>query len=153
MRRARAPATARVRRPRRRRRAAKPQHDPQQRRQLRGDARVRKRPMFGYHLKIALKSLTRNPILTTLLIAGIRLVFGDFFDMFNIKFRYGGPWTKAADAKPEQVVVIDDDTNQKLFGGANSVGKMIRVGRKRDFRVVGVMAPWRPAMRIFDLTR
>jgi putative ABC transport system permease protein len=83
----------------------------------------------------------------------IRLVFGDFFDMFNIKFRYGGPWTKAADAKPEQVVVIDDATNQKLFGGANSIGKTIRIGRRRDYRVVGVMAPWRPAMRIFDLTR
>src|ERR1041385_4837830 len=29
--------------------------------------------MFGYHIKIALKSLRRNPILTTLLIAGIAI--------------------------------------------------------------------------------
>jgi putative ABC transport system permease protein len=82
----------------------------------------------------------------------IRLVFSDFFDMFRAPFRYGGPWTKAADAKPEQVVVIDDATNQTLFGGANSVGKIVRIGT-RDYRVTGVLAPWRPPLRIFDLTR
>lgn len=82
----------------------------------------------------------------------VRLVSGDFFDMFEMRFRYGGPWTKAADAKPEQVAVIDDATNTKLFGGADSVGRTVRMG-ERDYRIVGVLAPWRPAMRIFDLTR
>jgi putative ABC transport system permease protein len=82
----------------------------------------------------------------------IRLVFTDFFEMFNFPFRFGGPWPKSADAKPDQVVVIDDATNQKLFRGENSVGRMVRIGR-RDFRVTGVLAPWRPPMRVFDLTR
>ena len=82
----------------------------------------------------------------------IRLVFGDFFEMFNMPFRFGGPWPKDADLKPEQVAVIDDATNQRLFGGENSVGRTIRMG-ERDYRVVGVLEPWRPAMRIFDLTR
>lgn len=203
--------------------------------------------MFSYHLKIALKSLRRNPILTALLIAGIalgicvstafvtlrhmytqdplpgksdkvhyvrldtwgkghwwndeegsvpdqityrdargllsspvpvrqtptfitslfvypdpkvakpfqpqiRLAMSDLFDMFNMPFRYGGPWTKAADAKPEQVAVIDDATNQRLFGGENSVGKTIRIG-ERDYRITGVLAPWRPAVRLFELSR
>jgi putative ABC transport system permease protein len=67
-------------------------------------------------------------------------------------FRYGGPWTKEADAKPEQVVVIDHETNEKLFGGANSVGKMVRI-EERDYGVVGVLAPYRPSMRWWELNR
>lgn len=84
--------------------------------------------------------------------ANVRLVFSDFFDMFNVPFEYGSGWNKAADAKPEAVVVIDHDTNQKVFGGGNSLGKTIRLDQ-RDFRVVGVLKPWRPAIRPFELNR
>jgi putative ABC transport system permease protein len=82
----------------------------------------------------------------------IRVATSDIFEMFKMPFHYGGPWTKAADAKPEQVVVIDDATNHKLFGGEDSVGKTIRIG-ERDYRVVGVLGPWRPAVRLFELNR
>lgn len=82
----------------------------------------------------------------------VRLVFADFFDIFELPFRYGGPWTKAADAKPEQVVVIDDETNQKVFGGENSVGRTLRL-EDRDYRVVGVLAPFRPPVRLWELGR
>lgn len=82
----------------------------------------------------------------------VRLASSDFFDMFELKFQYGGPWTKAADAKPEQVVVIDEETNRKLFGGENSVGKLVRL-ESRDFRVVGVLAPYRPPLRYWELSR
>ena len=82
----------------------------------------------------------------------VRFVMSDFFDMFRVPFRYGGPWTKAADARPEQVVVIDDATNQKLFGGENSVGRTVRL-EDRDYTVVGVMAPWRPPLRLVELSR
>lgn len=82
----------------------------------------------------------------------VRLVSSDFFDMFRMPFQYGGPWTKSADEKPGQVVVIDDATNRKLFGGIDSVGRTLRM-EERDYRIVGVLAPWRPAMRVFDLTR
>jgi putative ABC transport system permease protein len=84
--------------------------------------------------------------------ADVRLTFNNLFDMFDMPFRYGGPWSEEADKKPEQVVVIDHETNQKLFGGANSVGKMVRI-EERNFRVVGVLAPWRPAFRWFELYR
>jgi putative ABC transport system permease protein len=84
--------------------------------------------------------------------ADVRLAFADFFDIFDIPFRYGGPWTKDADAKPEAVVVIDHDTNEKLFRGQNSVGKTVRI-EDRNFRVVGVLAPYRPAMRWWELNR
>lgn len=84
--------------------------------------------------------------------ADIRLAFSDFFQIFDLPFRYGGPWTKAADAKPEQVVVIDHDTNEKMFGGTNSVGKTVRI-EERNFRVVGVLEPYRPSMRWWELNR
>jgi putative ABC transport system permease protein len=79
----------------------------------------------------------------------VRLVFGDFFGMFDVPFLYGGPWDKNADAKPEAVVVIGKELNDKLFGGANSVGKTVRLG-ERDFKIAGVMDEWRPAVRFFD---
>lgn len=84
--------------------------------------------------------------------AMVRLVGSDFFPMFEVPFQYGHGWDKHADATAEQVVVIDNATNQKLFGGANSVGKHLRVG-SRDFTIVGVLAPWRPFIKMFDLTQ
>jgi len=84
--------------------------------------------------------------------ADVRLTFGDLFEMFNVPFQYGGPWTKAADAKPEAVAVIDHNTNEKVFRGENSVGRSIRL-EDRWYRVVGVLAPWRPAYRLFELNR
>jgi putative ABC transport system permease protein len=80
----------------------------------------------------------------------VRLCFTDFFTMFDVPFAYGGPWDRRADAKAEQVVVLSDTINQKLFGGANSVGKRIRID-DRDFTVVGVLKPWRPFIRMYDL--
>ncbi len=82
----------------------------------------------------------------------VRIVTSDFFPMFAVPFQYGHGWDKGADAKAEQVIVIDNATNQKLFGGANSVGKRLRVG-SRDFTIVGVLAPWRPFIKMYDLTQ
>jgi putative ABC transport system permease protein len=84
--------------------------------------------------------------------AHVRLAMSDFFEIFRLPFRYGGPWSKSADAKPEAVAVIDHETNEKLFGGENSVGKQIRL-EDRYFRIVGVLAPYRPALRIWELDR
>src|SRR5947209_807363 len=81
----------------------------------------------------------------------IRLVFSDFFPMFDIPFQYGSGWDKAADAKPESVIVIDAAMNQKLFGGGNSVGKTVRIA-DRNFKVAGVISPeWRPGYRYYDI--
>jgi putative ABC transport system permease protein len=82
----------------------------------------------------------------------VRVVFADFFTMFNVPFQYGGGWDKTADAKPEQVIVIDQNTNQKLFAGANSVGRTVRL-EDRNYRVVGVLAPWNPPLRFYDPTQ
>ncbi len=81
----------------------------------------------------------------------VRLAFSDFFPMFDVPFRYGSGWDKAADAKPEAVVVISHALNARLFGGHDSVGRTIRIA-DREFRVAGVLAPWRPQIRFYDLT-
>ena len=82
----------------------------------------------------------------------VRFCFSGFFAMFDVPFAYGGPWDKRADEKAEQVIVIDDATNQKLFGGVNSVGKRVRID-DREFTVTGVMKPWRPFILMYDLTQ
>ena len=84
--------------------------------------------------------------------AEVRMAFSDFFTIFDLPFQYGGPWTKASDAKPEQVVVIDHDTNVKLFGGIDSVGKTVRI-EERNYRVAGVLKPYRPSLRWWELNR
>src|SRR5947209_11620915 len=81
----------------------------------------------------------------------VRLVNSDFFGVFQVPFEYGRPWDRTADAKAEQVLVIDHGTNEKLFGGANSVGRRLRLGN-REFTIVGVLAPWRPFVKMYDLT-
>jgi putative ABC transport system permease protein len=79
-----------------------------------------------------------------------RLTTKDFFPMFDVPFRYGGGWDAKADADGEPVVVLSHETNEKAFGGENSVGRMVRLD-SRDYRVVGVLKPWEPAPKFYDL--
>ena len=81
---------------------------------------------------------------------GLRLVTADFFPMFAVPFRYGGPWSREADAGREAVAVISSALNDRLFGGADSVGRTIRL-ENRELRVIGVLGPWRPRVRAFAL--
>lgn len=81
----------------------------------------------------------------------VRLAHADFFQMFEVPFRYGGPWTREADEKVEPVVVLSEALNERIFGGRNSVGQTLRV-ETRDFRIVGVLAGWQPSIRMYDLT-
>jgi putative ABC transport system permease protein len=67
-----------------------------------------------------------------------------------VPFRYGAGWGKEADRGPEPVVVLAYETNQRLFGGEDSVGRTLRI-EARDFRVVGVLEPWRPIPRFYDI--
>lgn len=82
----------------------------------------------------------------------IRVVDADFFPMFAVPFAFGSGWDRAADSKPEQVVVLSEGMNERLFGGENSVGRTVRL-EDRDFTVVGVLDAWRPSIRLYDMTQ
>jgi len=74
----------------------------------------------------------------------------DFFPMFDVPFRYGRGWSAADDEARSRVAVISSDLNEKLFAGANSVGRTLRL-RGKDVRIVGVLAPWRPSPLFYDV--
>lgn len=82
----------------------------------------------------------------------VRLTGSDFFPMFNVPFRYGSGWSREANAKPEQVAVISSELNDRLFGGADSVGRKVRI-EERDFTVAGVLGDWRPPVLFYDMTQ
>lgn len=81
----------------------------------------------------------------------VRAATMDFFPMFDVPFKYGGPWSALDDEAHAAVVVIAKDTNDRLFGGANSVGKTIRLDNE-PYTVAGVLDDWRPLPRFYDLT-
>lgn len=83
-------------------------------------------------------------------LAKVRVTYDDFFPMFDVPFQYGGPWDKAADAGAQQLVVLSQATNEKLFGGANSVGRTVTLDNRR-FQVVGVLKRWNPIPKFYDL--
>jgi putative ABC transport system permease protein len=79
-----------------------------------------------------------------------RATYTDFFPMFQVPFRYGAPWSAADDENHADVVVISPELNDKIFGGANSVGKTVNLDG-HDYRVVGVTQHWSPTPKFFDL--
>jgi putative ABC transport system permease protein len=79
-----------------------------------------------------------------------RLTTRDFFPMFDTPFRFGGGWDAKADRDGEPVVVLSHETNEKAFGGENSVGRTLRLD-SREYRVIGVLRPWEPAPKFYDL--
>jgi putative ABC transport system permease protein len=82
--------------------------------------------------------------------AQLRVTTHEFFPMFDVPFQYGQGWDTAADEGPQPVVVLNHETNQKVFGGENSVGRTVKLG-KIEYRVVGVLRPWAPSPKFFDL--
>lgn len=79
-----------------------------------------------------------------------RVTTADFFDMFDVPFRYGGGWKSAADTGPEPVIVLSAEMNEHFFGGADSVGRTIRWD-DREYRVIGVLDHWHPAPKFYDV--
>jgi len=79
-----------------------------------------------------------------------RVTTSDFFAMFDVPFLYGGGWDASGDQNAVPVIVLSKEQNEKLFGGANSVGRTIRWDN-HEFRVVGVMDAWSPVPRFYDL--
>jgi putative ABC transport system permease protein len=83
-------------------------------------------------------------------LASTRIIGRDFFSMFEIAFLYGEAWTSEQEAAATPVVVLDEETNDRLFGGGNSVGKQIYLD-DTAFRIVGVTKQWRIHTKYYDL--
>ncbi len=76
--------------------------------------------------------------------------YTDFFSMFDVPFLYGSSWPVSDDTGRGNAVVITRKLNQRLFGGADSVGKVINLDGS-DYRVSGVIRDWNPKPRFFDV--
>ena len=74
----------------------------------------------------------------------------DFFDIFEVPFRYGGGWSADADANRGDVVVISTTLSEKLFGKTNPVGRRIRIN-DREYQITGVIGDWKPLPRYYRL--
>ena len=83
-------------------------------------------------------------------VAVVRLTEADFFPMFDVPFKYGGPWDAEAETGADAVVVLSKESNEKFFGGEDSVGRTVKFD-DRDYRVVGVLDDWYPVPKFFDL--
>lgn len=83
--------------------------------------------------------------------AGGHAVSNEFFPMLDVPFKYGRAWSSDDDTRRARAVVISSKLNDKLFGGADSVGKTVDIDGK-DFRVAGVLDHWNPQPRFYDVT-
>ncbi len=79
-----------------------------------------------------------------------RYTSADFFPMFEVPFAFGNGWSASEDDGHARVAVLSKEINDKLFDGANSVGKSIHIDQN-EFRVIGVLEEWRPTPRFYDL--
>jgi len=84
-------------------------------------------------------------------VANGRATTGDFFPMFDVPFLYGQGWDRNADQKQDLVVVINRALNERLFGGSDATGQLLRVAGK-DFRIVGVLDHWQPRPKFYDIS-
>src|SRR6185312_5798224 len=79
-----------------------------------------------------------------------RYTTADFFTMFGVPFQYGHAWNAADDEASARVAVISSELNDKLFGGKDSTGQILRL-EGTAFRVMGVLGDWRPNPHFYDL--
>jgi putative ABC transport system permease protein len=112
---------------------------------IRSYSAVHRAAMYPISVSITPADPARNPVKVD-----ARATYGDFFPMFEVPFEFGGPWSRAEDARHAAVVVITRALNDQLFGGANSVGKSLTVGGK-TYRVMGVTNDWNPTPRFYDI--
>ncbi len=80
----------------------------------------------------------------------VRATTADFFSMFDVPFAFGSGWDKSSDVSEERVAVLSASINEELFGGKDSVGELLRMNDE-TYQVVGVLAPWTPVPKFYDV--
>ncbi|AER57576.1 hypothetical protein DSC_14660 [Pseudoxanthomonas spadix BD-a59] len=78
-----------------------------------------------------------------------RYTSADFFAMFEVPFLFGHGWSANEDAGQARVAVIARTLNDKLFNGADSTGRTLRIDG-HDFQIVGVINDWKPKPLFYD---
>lgn len=113
---------------------------------LRDKKALRQAMSSGFNTAVGLPDAQVKPIFS-----GVRMSSADFFAMFDAPWQHGGGWSAADDEAEARVAVISAALNEKLFGGANSVGREVIV-RGQPLRVIGVLKPWKVQPHFWDLT-
>jgi putative ABC transport system permease protein len=80
----------------------------------------------------------------------MRYTSADFFPMFDAPFLFGQGWSSSEDEGRGRVAVVSKTLNDKIFKGANSVGKDVVV-EGHALRIVGVIDDWSPKPKFYDL--
>jgi putative ABC transport system permease protein len=78
----------------------------------------------------------------------IRATHQTFFEMFDVPFLYGQPWSERDDEDHASIAVIGRELNDRLFGGENSVGRSIRLDDS-FYEITGVIDDWQPMPRFY----
>lgn len=79
-----------------------------------------------------------------------RAARNDFFELFDLKFVYGGAWSDSDDAANARVTVLTAPLAESLFGKANPVGKQVQLGSEY-YTVMGVVERFDPKPKFYDL--
>jgi putative ABC transport system permease protein len=75
---------------------------------------------------------------------------GDFFNMFDAPFLRGQGWSPADDKNAADVIVINRQLAEKLYGQADPVGRRMTVGGFQ-FQIVGVLDTWQVVPRFHHI--
>ena len=113
---------------------------------LRDKRAPRQAMMSGTNVAVTLADAQVKPFF-----ASTRYTSADFFAMFDAPWQSGGGWSAADDDAEARVAVISAALNERLFGGADSVGREIIV-RGQPLRVIGVLKAWKVQPHFYDVT-
>lgn len=81
----------------------------------------------------------------------VRFCTRELFGLFELPFKYGSVWTAEAEQGGAAMIVLDHGSNQRFFGGHNSVGRVLEIDG-RSFVVRGVLAATPARLRAYDLS-
>jgi putative ABC transport system permease protein len=105
----------------------------------------RRAALYGVEMTVQPSRSGLAPYLEMGLATGV-----DFFAMFDAPFARGSAWSADDDAQGRDVVVLSDEFAGRVFGTADPLGATL-VLQDRPYRVIGVLAPWRPVPRVYRL--
>jgi putative ABC transport system permease protein len=80
-----------------------------------------------------------------------RATYRDFFELFQAPFAAGAGWTEKEEADRADVVVLGATLAGRLFAGRSAIGQTVSL-EGRSYRVTGVLAPWSPRPRFYDVS-